>query len=181
MNRPKSHINPGITAALLAVCLVILSACSLNIDPKESETISQEDMEAVSQILGESLSDENAGIISSFYDAITDISNSGFVRTPAAREKKEGHDENTGRGSESELKYRYDADTGTHQLSFVRRVNTIGYNKQVNDTLRYVYLTPQGEFIEDLDLVNDQTSSIVYYASRKGEILTPARNSRFAR
>lgn len=161
--------------------MLLLSACSLNLDVNDQETITQQDVEAVSQIIGESLSDENAGIIGSFYDAITDISASGFVRTSETPAKIGGHDENTGRGSESDINYRYIPGTGEHELSFQRLVNTTGYMKQVNDTLRYIYTDQSGQFIDDLNFVEGNTRSIEFTAARNGEIESLSRTSFFSR
>lgn len=166
---------------MLVLPVFLVTSCSLNLDLDEQDTITQQDVEAISQIIGESLSDENAGIIGSFYDAITDISSTGFVRSTEALAKSEGHDDNTGRGSESEITYRYLSGTGEHELSFQRLVNTNGYMKQVVDTLRYIYTNQSGQFIADLSSVEGNTSSIEFTAARDGEIQAPFRASFFSR
>ncbi|MBO6620770.1 MAG: hypothetical protein JJ892_04995 [Balneola sp.] len=158
-----------------------MSACSLNLDKGSLNTITQEDIEAVGQIIGESLSDENSGIIGSFYDAITQISSSGFIRTSNSKAKTGGHDDNAGRGDESDISYKYISETGVHELSFERFIEINDYKKQVFDTLRYIYKNQDGQFINDLNLVDGNTSSIVYTSARNGEIQTLSRTSFFAR
>lgn len=145
------------------------------------QTISQADIDAVSQIIGESLSDENGGMIGSFYDAITSISDEGFVRSSGVQLKAGGHDENSGRGNETNLNYSFNTQTGEHELSFERLVSTLEYRKEVTDTLRYIYIDQFGSFISDLSVVSNNAQSIKYTAARNGEIETSARLSFFVR
>ncbi len=182
-------MNKGITHNSLKMKRVILFAvltlawvsCSLNLDMDSNKTISQADIDAVSQIIGESLSDENAGMIGSFYDAITSISDVGFVRNSGVQLKSGGHDESSGRGNETNLNYSFNTQTGEHELNFERLVSTLDYRKEVIDTLRYIYTDQFGSFISDLAVVSNTAQSIKYTAARNGEIETSERLSFFVR
>ncbi len=160
--------------------MALLSACSLNVDVDQSNTITREDVDAVSQIIGESLSDENSGITGSLYDAITDITSSGFA-PGLKRLKQAGHDDNTGRGQEQNISYSYNPVTGEHRLSFERRVTRTGFIKQVADTVRYVYTDETGRFIASPETQAGQIRTINFKGSRDGNIETPFRTSFFVR
>ncbi len=182
MNKGKTHNSLTMKKMILfSVLTIAWISCSLNLDMDSDQTISQADIDAVSQIIGESLSDENAGMIGSFYDAITSISGTGFVRSPGAQLKKGGHDENSGRGNETNLNYLFNTQTGEHELSFERLVTTLQYRKEVTDTLRYIYTDKFGSFISDLSVVSNTAHSIKYTAARNGEIETSTRLSFFVR
>ena len=177
-DQKKTH---SIMRYILVLTVFFMSACSLNLDTDSLNAISQEDIEAVGLIIGESLSDENSGIIGSFYDAITSISSSGFARTTLSKAKTNGHDDNAGRGNESNISYRYISETGEHELSFQRFVEINDYKKQVFDTLRYIYTDQDGRFINDLNLVDQNARSLRFTGAKNGEIQTLKRTSFFSR
>lgn len=166
---------------LLNALLLTGFSCTLGLDETQKQSISQQDVDAVSQIIGESLSDENAGMIGSIYDAIALISNNGFVQWGGQNTVTGGHDGNTGRGNESEIQYRYHSTTGEHELSFRRLINAMDYAKEVQDTLKYIYQDAQGSFITDLNLVDGNAHNINFKAGRQGNIETAIRNSFFTR
>lgn len=158
-----------------------ITACSLNLDAEDRRAISGEDVEAVSQIIGESLSDENSGIVGSLYDAINRISDNGFGQEATNSFKNEGHDFNSGRGSEDDITYSYDPNTGEHELSFFRKVDAPEYTKEVYDTVRYIYRDGEGELVEEPSENESSISFLNFTGFRQGEIITTERNSFFVR
>lgn len=158
--------------------ILFFSGCTLSgIDKENSSEITEEDLEAASQILGESLSDDNSGIMSSLNDAVTTISQDGFVRTTAAK----GDDDNSGRGRETDITYNYNPETGTHTLTFKREITRSEYFKSVTDTLKYIFTDTNGEFISAPRLQRDKVETIDYKGKRDGMIETPLKNSFFSR
>lgn len=175
--KTSSPVNK-VTGCLLLISF--LSACSLNVNVDQLNTITQEDVEAVSQIIGESLSDENSGITGSLYDAITDITASGFV--PGSNWMQEtGHDEKSGRGQEQNISYSYNNVTGEHRLSFERTVTRTGFIKEVTDTVQYVYTDESGQYIASPETESARIKTINFKGSRHGTIETPYRTSFFVR
>jgi len=125
--------------------------------------------------------DENSGIVGSISDALGNVSANGFVSTTGTEIQSETHDENTGRGDETNINYLYTPTTGTHQFSFQRMVNTSGFQKEVSDTTRYIYRNNAGSFIEFPGQQRSSIESIFFTGVRQGSILTPERNSFFIR
>ena len=164
--------------------ILVTHGCTLSgIDNTQNDKITNTDLEAASQILGESLSDQRDGIISSLNDAITTISQNGFVRTSAKTLSgtiQSGAD-NSGRGQETNINYTYNSDTGTHTLTFNRNINHVGFTKNVSDTLKYNFTDINGDYISAPRQQRDRVETINYRGKRGGTIETPKRNSMFSR
>ncbi len=165
----------------LMVLLFMISGCSLNGIDNQEEEITEEDLQAAGQILGESLSDETSGVMGSLNDAVTGISSDGFVRTSSAKSLGDDEDDNSGRGRESNFSYSYDPETGTHTLSFMRSVDKPNFSKSVTDTLKYIFTDNNGAFIEFPRVNRDRIETIDYKGFREGTVNSLNRNSFFVR
>lgn len=159
----------------------LLSACSLNVDRSAEQQISQEDIELVSDIIGESLSDDRSGILGSMYDAISGISSRGFVLRKESAQQANVPLNFSGRGNEQNLSYLYFPAKGEHQLSFLRVVELPNFIKRVQDTLRYVYTNEGGNFITDPISQQAELSRLSFFGTRHGEITEGPQNSAFTR
>lgn len=181
MNNNKTSIeNYSTWGIALMVLLFIISGCSLSgIDNQEQE-ITEEDLQAASKIIGESLSDETSGVMGSLNDAITGISSDGFVRDGLAKNLSDD-DDNSGRGRESNFSYSYDPETGTHTLAFKRSVDKPNFSKSVVDTLKYIFTTNNGEFIRFPRVNRERIEAIDFKGFRQGTLDSPRRNSFFTR
>lgn len=182
MNKLKStYTSYSIWALSMGVLLLVLSSCSISGVDKQSDDITEEDLQAAGQILGESLSDETSGIMGSLNDAITGISSDGFVRTTSAKSLNDDDDENSGRGRESNFSYSYDPETGIHTLAFLRSVTKANFSKSVTDTLKYIFTDNNGSFIAFPRVNRERIESIDFKGFREGTVNSPSRNSFFAR
>lgn len=168
----------GKWALTLMAFLLIFSGCSISGIDKQDEEITEEDLQAASQILGESLSDETSGVMGSLNDALTTISSDGFVRTGAA---KADDDDNSGRGREYNFSYSYDPATGLHTLAFKRSVSKENFSKSVTDTLKYIFTDNSGNFIAYPRANKDRIETIDFKGFREGTVNSPERNSFFVR
>ncbi|NGP76974.1 hypothetical protein G3570_10040 [Balneolaceae bacterium YR4-1] len=182
MKKIKSTYNTySIWALSMGILLFVLSGCSISGVDKQSDEITEEDLQAAGQILGESLSDETSGIMGSLNDALTGISSDGFVRTTAAKSMDDDDDENSGRGRESNFSYSYDPDTGIHTLAFLRSVTKANFSKSVTDTLKYIFSDNNGAFIAFPRVNRERIETIDFKGFREGTVNSPSRNSFFAR
>ncbi|MGK7370625.1 MAG: hypothetical protein ACNS64_10445, partial [Candidatus Halalkalibacterium sp. M3_1C_030] len=172
-------IKPKWAFSLIAL-LILISGCSISGINKQEEEITQEDLQAASRILGESLSDETSGVMGSLTDAITGISSDGFVRTTSAKSMSDD-DENSGRGRESNFSYSYDPETGTHTLAFLRSITKPDFSKSVKDTLKYIFTDNNGSFIAAPRVNRDRIETIDFKGWREGMLNSPRRNSFFVR
>lgn len=179
-NIKSTNNTTSIWALSMGILLFVLSSCSISGVDKQSDEITEEDLQAAGQILGESLSDENSGIMGSLNDAITGISNDGFVRT-TAKSLDDDDDDNSGRGRESNFSYSYDPETGIHTLAFLRSVTKTNFSKNVTDTLKYIFTDNNGAFIAFPRVNRERIETIDFKGFREGTVSSPARNSFFAR
>lgn len=167
----------------VVVLAVSISGCSLDgIDTQVQDDITEEDILAASEILGESLSDETSGVMGSLNDALTNVSSQGFVpQGPAKLSGRNKDDDNSGRGQESDFSYSYDPETGIHTISFIRSVNKPNFTKSVTDTLKYIFTDNNGEFIEKPRAEKDRIETIDFSGFREGTLESFKRNSFFVR
>jgi hypothetical protein len=170
-----------ISAAVLAL-LLAAAGCTLDdVSSTNSETITEQDLQAAGEILGESLSSDNSGILLSLTDALTNFSSTNFTSSQNKTGTPTTQDDRSGRGGETDYSYSYDQRTGTHTISFRREVNRPLFSKKVIDTLNYILKDANGSFIEFPDKKAERIEFIDYNANREGEIITPRKNSFFVR
>ncbi len=181
LNRSTTKNYPKWALPLIAV-LIVISGCSISGIDKQDQEITEEDLQAASEILGESLSDETSGVMGSLNDALTGISSDGFVRVSSPKSVGDDDDEdNSGRGRESNFNYSYDPQTGTHTLSFMRTVDKPNFSKSVIDTLKYIFTDSNSEFIEFPRANRERIETIDYKGFREGTLNSLNRNSFFVR
>lgn len=169
--------SKGMWAVTLMALLLVVSGCSISGIDNQDEEITEEDLQAASQILGESLSDETSGVMGSLNDALTTISSDGFVRAKTLDDE----DDNSGRGREYNFSYSYDPATGLHTLSFNRSVSKQNFSKSVTDTLKYIFTDNSGNFIAFPRANRDRIETIDFKGFREGNLTSPQRNSFFVR
>ena len=170
-----------INVATLAI-LVAAAGCTLDdVSSSNNETITQEDLQAAGEILGESLSSDNSGILLSLTDALTNFSSTNFNSSLNKTGTPTTQNDRSGRGGETNYNYSYDQQTGIHTISFRREVNRPLFNKTVIDSLNYIFKDGNGTLIESPNNETERIESINFNGNREGEILTPRKNSYFVR
>lgn len=176
---------PGIFFA----CLLVISGCSIDSLDSTSETLSDDELQIASQIIGESLSDQNDGIFSSLNDAFI-IPTQGNFEPQSSQDQESmvglksismSADDNSGRGNEDNYNYTYDSDSGTHTVSFNRDIQNENMTKETSVELNYIYFDQNGGFIDDPELDHDLIQTIDYSAERSGSVVTPRKNSSYER
>ena len=178
-----------LAAAALLLLFTVASGCTLDSisDEDISDEVTNEDLEAASQILGESLSADNSGVILSLNDALTSVSSDGFTATQSIGTFQKGKSpsatvlDDDGRGRESNYSYTYDPETGIHTVSFNRIIDNPLFMKEVSDTLEYIFRDSNGEFVEEPRAEKNRIESIDFHGYRTGTVETPKRNSSFTR
>jgi hypothetical protein len=170
-----------ISTAVLAL-LVTATSCTLDdVSSTNNETITEQDLQAAGEILGESLSSDNSGVLLSLTDALTNFSSTNFGSSQNKTGTPTTQDGRSGRGGETDYNYTYNQETGIHTISFRRQVDSPLFSKTVIDTLNYIFKDSNDRFIESPDTEAERIEYINYNANREGEILTPRKNSFFVR
>ncbi|MEX1135799.1 MAG: hypothetical protein WEB89_02780 [Balneolales bacterium] len=132
----------------------VLGACTLNALDEDS-SLSEEDLQAASQIIVESLSDQSYGVFSSLDDAF---------KVPY------------------QDTYSYNDTTGEHTTSFTREIDK-GPDAQRNmyAEIKYIYYGADGDFIEFPDRDRSHIVSVKFSALREGNISTSQNTSSYVR
>jgi len=124
-----------ISTAVLAL-LVTATSCTLDdVSSTNNETITEQDLQAAGEILGESLSSDNSGVLLSLTDALTSFSSTNFGSSQNKTSTPTTQDDRSGRGGETDYNYTYNQETGIHSISFSRLVDRPLFSKTVIDTL----------------------------------------------
>ena len=165
---------------LLFAALISLGFACTSVNNSEiSEAISEQDLEAASQIIGETVSSENSGAMSSIYDALSTVGASGISYNDT--QAKAVEDDNSGRGRENNFSYSYDAATGTHTIDFNRSISRGEFSKSVNAHLEYIFTDLQDDFIEFPRVDRDSIEAVDYKGTKSGSLDGPFRDSEFTR
>lgn len=187
-NNPNILLKYTLALAVMVMALLV-TGCTLDgvsDEPMQGE-VTEADLEAASQILGESLSDENSGVMASINDALTTVSSSGLEKQKAIPTSEnpslQTHDDdtNTGRGEEINFSYNYSSATGTHTITFERMVHNSDYFKSVRDTLKYIFTDNSGQYIAFPRENSDRIETIDFKGYRDGLIESLTRESQFVR
>ena len=176
----KNNITYAIYFLLLTS--TVLSGCSLtDVKGTGGRTSSQEDLQAVRQILGESLSSDDSGIVLSLTDALTTISNSSFIPQKNRSALSTTGNERSGRGKETNYIYSYHQQSGIHAVSFQRRLNDPLFSKSVSDSLHYNFQNSSGNNIQFPRENAANVKTIYFDGRREGQISGLRQQSTFVR
>jgi len=169
------HISK-LTLLGLSFMVTFLACSTANND---IDSLSDEDIELATQIISESVSDENSGMMSSIYDAVSTVDTNRISYEDDNTKFK--NSDRSGRGQERNYSYTYDPNTGTHTLQYERSVTNDRFSKSVSLVNTYVYKSPEGAFIARPRANRDSIESIDFTASKSGFVESRRRNSEFVR
>ncbi|GAB5408602.1 MAG: hypothetical protein BalsKO_09670 [Balneolaceae bacterium] len=167
---------------LYAVALAVLfTACSsVNNDV---ESLSEEDVELAAEIVAVSLADNESGLVSSMYDAFSDVGESsisyGSDQLFKAKSPRRNH--NSGRGGERKYTHSYDSTTGIHSISYERSVENDLYNKSVSLNQEIIYTDLDDAFIAQPKVNKDDIEAISFQGTKTGQTEGPFRSSSFTK
>lgn len=124
---------------------VTLSACK---ESSQIDKVSDEDIEALTLIVSETLSDKNDGLVTDIYDVQRNLSygsntagkaNTSEISSPERREHA-GGERNMTRG--------YDPDTGIHSFSYEREFVRGEFYKYMSASMQYIFYAPDESFVQ---------------------------------
>lgn len=167
---------------LYAVALAVLfTACSsVNNDV---ESLSDEDVALATEIVAVSLADNESGIMSSMYDAFSDVGEAGISygsdQLFKAKAPKRNH--NSGRGGERNYSHSYDSTTGIHTIEYSRSVENDQYNKSVSLNQEIIFTDLDGGFIARPKADRNSIEAISFQGTKTGQTTGPFRSSSFTK
>jgi len=172
---------------MLPAALLLWSGCN-TLSP-ENEELTDEEIEIASQIIAESLSDQSGGMLSSFYDALSTVDDSGITYGSASEvsaslqqgpfngQPPRNPGNANGRGAERNYSVVYNPETGEHTVTFTRGVQNAVVSNAQSVTNVYIYTDADGNFIEFPGEQRDLIESIAFTGLRSGEFAGPVRQS----
>ena len=179
--------------SVLAIALMVSFAACSSVN-NEVETISDEDLEAAAQIVATTLSDEESGMMSSMYDALSDVDDSGITygesnstkfkygetttSGPSYRDPNHPGGRN-GRGVERNFVHEYDSTTGIHSISFTRTVDNERISKSISVAQEIIYTDLDGSFVAEPRLNRADVNSISHSGTVTGTSESRYRSSNF--
>ncbi len=169
----------GFSILTLSCSLLLMSGCTNNANVQAP---SQQDVQLASNIIGESMSNDGGGLISSFGDATSMVSASGlgFSTNPNLNNvPMVASTTDSLRGHEINFRATYDPTTGVHTVDFDRQVYNPNFSKTVKAHLEYIYRDSTGNFLRFPRRL--QVFSVDFKGSRSGTVQTPSKKSDFSR
>ncbi len=174
----KRFYHGGLTL-LLALSL---AACDALQSGNET-ALSQEDAQAVAEIVAQSLADRSDGMMTDLYDATATFDQNGMYYLTGSVVSKKGDEVQSPRywrGMRRDFRVNYDSTTGTHTIYFIHEVSRPGFQKSIETQLQYVFKDGAGQFIARPRVERDRIASIDFEGFRKGSMAlrTPSGNER---
>lgn len=173
----------------LYMTVLALSFAACSDSNNDVESVTQEDLEAATQIVGTSLSDDESGLMSSMYDTYSDIDDSGIYYESSAQYKESGNGQEYhryhGREFETNYVHAYDSLTGIHTITFDRNVSVNNTNnsfsKSVSIASKYIFTDPDGNFIAEPKLEKSSVNTIYFTSLKTGSLDGRTRESNFSK
>ena len=158
--------NYGYAFVALLLVFAATGCDSLNNEEPEVAALSEADLETASEILSESLSDQNEGLMASLNDMTADVGVSSLIydrrlfwRNPGLRPC---------RGINREFEKTYDETTGVHSINYSKNHEGDNCSKSVEVNLNYTFTDADGNFIETPRANKELISEIAFTGSRIG-------------
>ncbi|MFK7847527.1 MAG: hypothetical protein AB8G77_19705 [Rhodothermales bacterium] len=154
--------------ALVALLLVFAATgCdALNNEEPEVAALTEDDLEAASSILAESLSDQNEGLMANLNDMTADIGTSQLSHTSRRFWSNPGL--RPCRGEDRAFEKTYDETTGVHSINYSRQNESEICSKDVVVSLNYTFSDSIGNFIATPRVDKDMISEIAFTGTRVG-------------
>jgi hypothetical protein len=159
---------------LFLLLLISLQYCTIDGFEQNTSSLTIEESLVAGQIIGESVSENQNGILSSFSEAFAIPGQTGLVSGPSLLSS----------GSFRNLlnyTYEFNPDSGIHQVTFTQENNTSFFNSVSDYTIRYKFFDTNQHIIENPLQRQDEIEAVDYSATCSGEIQANSKLSLFTR
>lgn len=171
-----------ILIAIAAMSITLLIGCN-TVNTTEPE-ISEEELEIAGEIIAESLSKQQGGVLASVYDAFSSVSQTAISYSDSELSNQNSvmdSSDNTSRDTESEYSAEYDPETGEHTVSFRRSFEGPNFTKNLSVLNKYIFTDINQEFLQWPNRQQDQIETIDFKGIRTGLAESQRRSSSFTR
>ncbi|PWN06204.1 DUF5666 domain-containing protein [Rhodohalobacter mucosus] len=174
MQSTKIRFNSFIFPLLLASAAILLHACTIDNLNNGALPVNENEFRIAGQIIGESVSESENGVLSNFTEAFAVPDAEGLRQGPSILSLR----------SETNLQnysYSYDPVTGKHNVGYVKE-EVIGSQQVSSDvSLTYTFRNSQGNLIENPVENFSSIESVEFLSSKSGSIETTDKLSVFSR
>ncbi|MGF1670497.1 MAG: DUF5666 domain-containing protein [Balneolaceae bacterium] len=149
-------------------------ACEIERFENSSAPVPEAELRISAQIIGESISENDNGLLSSFSEAFALPSESGLETGNSILPA--GNFRNL-----QNFSHEFNPEDGTHTVRFTRTKETPVLSSAADFTLTYIFFDRNGQFIEFPDQNSGIIESVDFKGTRSGEIQTADKQSFFTR
>jgi len=160
--------------SLVMMTLLLLQSCSIDGFEQNSSELTVEESLIAGQIIGESVSENQNGLLSSFSEAFAVPAESNLVTGPSPL--------STGSFRNLEnYSYDFESESGVHSVTFSRQENNQFFTTTSSYTLNYTFYDVNQNIIRFPADQPNEIEAVEFTALRSGEILADTKSSVFTR
>jgi len=162
---------------LSAVTLLIgfvTSGCDISSFSTTNGALNPDDTFIVGQIIGESVSENQEGLLSTFQEAFAIPTSTTLIVGPSLLSTQNFTDL-------VDYQYTYESSTGQHWVSFYRESSHGTSLVESRHTVMYLFVDRSGNPLSDPDAQRDHIEAVEYKATRIGKITDSTKTSQFTR
>ena len=157
---------------LSIVLIAFLQGCTIDSFENNQTVLNEEELRITGQIIGESVSENESGLLSSFSEAFAIPTSNGLATGNSV----------LATGSFRNLQnysYQYNSTDGVHRAQFSRTDAATGIPTEFD--LSYIFRDGQGNFIESPNQDSHLIESLAFIGKRTGQIETASKSSIYNR
>ncbi|MFO7800416.1 DUF5666 domain-containing protein [Rhodohalobacter sp.] len=154
------------------ILIAFLQGCTIDSFENNKSLLNDEELRITGQIIGESVSENESGLLSSFSEAFAIPTSNGLATGNSV----------LATGSFRNLQnysYQYNSTDGVHRTQFSRTDLVTGIPTEYN--LKYIFRDSQGNFIESPNQNSHLIESLEFTGERTGQIETASKSSIYNR
>lgn len=157
---------------LWIILIAFLQGCTIDSFENNQSLLNEEELKITGQIIGESVSENESGLLSSFSEAFAIPTSNGLATGNSV----------LATGSFRNLQnysYQYNSTDGVHRAQFSRTDLATGISTEYD--LKYIFRDSQGNFIESPNQNSHLIESLEFTGERTGQIETASKSSIYNR
>jgi len=162
------------TIILTLSVIWLIAGCSIDGYEKASAPITDQEIQLAGQIIGESISENQSGILSTFSEAFAVPTSSGLITGPSLLSS--GSFRNI-----EDYSHTYDSATGEHHVTYTVQRNTILISSSTQVMLTYIFYDAGESTIEFPEQEMERIDAVDFRSEQSGTINTGSKNSVFSR
>jgi len=163
-----------ITFILTLSVIWLMAGCSIDGYENASAPITDQEIQLAGQIIGESISENQSGILSTFSEAFAIPTSSGLITGPSLLSS--GSFRNI-----EDYSYTYDSATGEHHVTYTVQRNTLLISSSTQVMLTYIFYDAGESTIEFPEQEMERIDAVDFKSEQSGTINTGSKNSVFSR